>query len=242
MLRKVLILLVAVLGVLAVSIGALGNTGTAEIGSPSRTFLPLVHNGPPPENIADARDLPIWVGEFVHAYGGKVTIDGMGMDASQLTTKIRRNGDEFIEVKPSAGVLTSFLMVNGIPLAMRAGQRWQEATMATLGEINGVEFECSLRLDDRKYEEFSRISEKALGHNTVLVLTTNLDVTAVFGDFVESDWQNILDNWASIREDFSSGAVPSGYPYKWERGLEALQPDVARAFGGNPQLRSRLWH
>jgi len=203
---------------------------------PTRTITPT----PATENISDSRDLPVWVDEFVHAYGGKVTVNGVEMNTSQLTDEIRKNGDKFTQTKQVNGNEVLFLVVNGIPLAMREGNgQWQEATMAKLGEFNGVEFESSLRLDGRKYQEFSKTSGKALGNSPIVVLTTNLDVTRVFGDFSETDWQKVLDNWDNIQKDLSSGSVPSGYPYYWQWGLDGMDADVVRAFGGNPQYRSQ---
>ncbi len=203
------------------------------------TATPTITPVPAPENIADAKDLPVWVDEFVHAYGGKVTVDGMEMDAGQLTDEIRKNGVKFIEPKQHNGAEIFFVVVNSVPLAMRDGNgQWLEATMARLGEFNGVEFECSLRLDGRKYDEFLKISEKALGSRPIVVWTTNLDTTRVFGDFSEADWQRVIDNWDNIQQDFSSGTVPPDYPYYWQWGMDGMDGDVMRAFGGNPQFRS----
>lgn len=216
-----------------------------EMAIPNSTITPIpppptITPTPAPENIADSKDLPIWVDEFVHAYDGTVVINDVEMDANKLTVELRENGDKYIESKKINGAEILFLVVNEIPIAMREDNgQWQEATMAKLGDINGVEFECSLRLDGRKYQEFSEISKKALGNQPVIVLTTNLDVTEVFGDFSESDWQSILDNWNEIQNLLSSGKVPVGYPYYWKSGEEGMDADVIRAFGGNPQYRSQ---
>ena len=40
-----------------------------------------------PENLADASDLPTWIEQYVNAYGGKVTINGTEMDASQFNKR-----------------------------------------------------------------------------------------------------------------------------------------------------------
>jgi hypothetical protein len=210
--------------------------------SPTPTAKPAPTNTPTPapENIADVKDLSVWVDEFVHAYGGKVVVDGVEMDASQLTHELREKGDKYLQLKKFNGAEILFLVVNEIPLAIREEDgTWQPATMAKLGELNGVEFECSLRLDPRKYQEFLRISEMTLGNSPVVVFTTQLDVTTVFGDFTEADWQNVLDNWNGIQSDFASGIVPAGYPYYWKSGIDGMDADVIRAFGGNPQFRSQ---
>lgn len=195
---------------------------------------------PAPENIADAKDLSVWVDEFVHAYGGQVVVNGVVMNADLLTAELRGSSAGYTQTKQINGVEVLFLVVNDIPLAMREGSgTWQAATMAKLGKLNGVEFECSLRLDPRKYQEFMRVSEMTLGNSPVVVFTTHLDVTTVFGDFTEADWQNVLDNWDGIQNDFASGTVPGGYPYYWKSGIDGMDADVIRAFGGNPQFRSQ---
>jgi GH35 family endo-1,4-beta-xylanase len=202
--------------------------------------VPTITPTPAPQSLADAPDLPTWIEEYVHAYGGKVTVNGAEMDADQLTAAIRHNPVTFTQTKLVNGAEISFVIVNDIPLAYREKTgTWQEATMAKLGEWNGLEFECSLRLDDRKYQEFANISKKALGKNSVVVLTSNLDVTRVFGDFTQADWQKVLDNWGNIQQNFSSGIVPAGYPYYWQWGLDAMDSYVTNAFGGNPQYRSQ---
>jgi hypothetical protein len=214
-------------------------TGTA-LPPATATSAPTETPTPAPENLSDAHDLPVWVDDFVHAYGGKVTINGIEMDGGQLTEEIRKNGAAFIRVKNVNSTDISFLVVNDIPLAMREGNGvWQEATMARLGDMEGLVFESSLRLDDSKYDEFAGISAKVLGKRSVIVLTTDLDVTSVFGDFSESDWQAILTNWEVVQHDFSSGMVPAGYPYNWERGQQAMSASVKNAWGGDPQYRSQ---
>lgn len=192
------------------------------------------------QDLADVPDLYTWVEEYVHAYGGKVAVNDVEMDAEQLTAAIRKNPEDFTQTKQVNGVVKSFVVVNDIPLAYRemAGA-WQEATMAKLGEWDGVEFECSLRLDGRKYKEFTNISKKTLGKSPVVVLTTNLDVTRVFGDFSETDWQKVLDNWNSVEKDFGSRIVPEGYPYYWQWGLDAMDASTTNAFGGKPQYRAQ---
>lgn len=202
--------------------------------------MPTITPPPAPQSLADAPDLSMWVEEYVHAYGGKVTVNSAEMDAEQLTVAIRQNLEVFKQVKQVNGVDYTFALINGIPLAYQEKTGvWQEASLAKLGEWNGVEFECSLRLDDRKYNEFQKISEKTLGKNTIVVLTTNLDVTTVFGDFTKIDWQKVLDNWDSIQREFSSDNIPVDFPYNWKPANDAMNPEVIRAFGGSPQFRSQ---
>ncbi len=106
---------------------------------PTPTFTPT----PSPENIADAKDLSVWVDEFVHAYGGKIKVNGVEMDAGQLTDEIRKNGDAFMELKKIKDITYSFLVVNDTPLAiMGENGKWEEATLKNITAANG--FSASL--------------------------------------------------------------------------------------------------
>jgi GH35 family endo-1,4-beta-xylanase len=82
-----------------------------------------------PENLADAKDLSKWVEGYVHAFGGKITVNEVDMDTSQLTDAIRKNSEAFIRVKEIAGMEYLFLLINDVPLAMREGKgQWEELT------------------------------------------------------------------------------------------------------------------
>jgi GH35 family endo-1,4-beta-xylanase len=216
-------------------------TPTATITAmPTVTTAPTITPTPAPVTLSDLPELSTWVEEYVHAYDGKVSVNGVEMDAEQLTKAIRQNPETFTQTKFINGVKYSFVLVNGIPLVYQDEiGSWQEATMSKLGKWNGVEYECSLRLDARKYTEFLGISKKVFNENTIVVFTTTLDVTTVFGDFTEADWQRVLDDWDGIQNDFSSGVVPTDYPYYWKTGVDGMDADVVRAFGGTPQFRSQ---
>lgn len=99
---------------------------------PTSTITPT----PTPENLADTKDLQIWVEQYVHAYGGKVTVGGIEMNASQLIDTIRKNAEMFTQVKKINGVTDSFLVVNNVPLAIRENQgMWQEAMPGIIGPL-----------------------------------------------------------------------------------------------------------
>jgi len=69
----------------------------------------------------------MWVKDYVHAYGDRVTVSGTEMNAEQLTEAIRQNPDEFIQVKRVNDVDYAFLVVNGIPLAIRGSDdKWKD--------------------------------------------------------------------------------------------------------------------
>ncbi len=86
---------------------------------PTATTIPTITPTPTPESLADAPDLSTWVGDYVHAYGGKVTVNGAEMDADQLTAAIRQNPDVFTQTKKVGEKYSLFLVVNDVPLAIQ---------------------------------------------------------------------------------------------------------------------------
>jgi len=103
--------------------------------APTETFVPPANTSlsptltptPAPATIADAKNLPVWVGDFVHAYGGTVTVNGAEMNAEQLLTAIKSNPDLFLQVRQRNAVEYSFLVVNGTPLAMKGSDNfWRD--------------------------------------------------------------------------------------------------------------------
>ena len=102
------------------------------------------------ENISDAKGLSTWVNEYVHAYGGQVSVNGIEMDSSQLTDTIRKNENDFIFDKNINGVDFRILMVNGSPLAVKErSAQWQEATMKFFGTLVDLKI-GSVISNDRK--------------------------------------------------------------------------------------------
>ena len=108
---------------------------------PTTTPAPTITSTPVPENLADIKDLQVWVEQYVHAYGGKVTVNGTEMSASQLTDAIRKNAESFTQVKEVKGTKYSFLVVNGVPLAiMGKDGKWNEATLKNISSLTDVSF------------------------------------------------------------------------------------------------------
>ena len=209
---------------------------------PTATVALTITPTPTPISMANSPDLPVWVEDYVHANGGKVIVNGVDMDAKQLTVAIRQNPEAFTLETTINGMKYSFVLVNGIPLAYQEKNgNLQEVTMAKLGEWNGVQFECSLRLDGRKYQEFTDISRITLGLTSIVAIGSNLEPVRVFKNFSESDWQRVLDDWANIEVELASGIIPTEFPYYWQDGIDAMDDDVVRAFGGNPQFRAGIY-
>lgn len=127
-------------------------TVTAE---PTATAAPTITLTPAPQSLADAPDLPTWVEEYVHAYGGKVIVNDVEMDAEQLTTAIRQNPDLYTEVKHINTNEFPFAVVNETPLAYKDNQGfWKEITIKKLGVFTdrniGTQF-IGDRMDDPVY-------------------------------------------------------------------------------------------
>ncbi len=105
---------------------------------PTATTGATITPTPVPQSLADAPDLPTWVEDYVHAYGSKVTVNGVAMDAKQLSDAIRRNPNGFVQKKTIKGEKYSFLVVNGIPLSKLEGGLWTEISLRDLFTYNNM--------------------------------------------------------------------------------------------------------
>lgn len=164
--------------------------------------------------LEDIPDLDAWVEDYVHAYGGIVTIDGIGMDSKDLAETIRKNSASFIQTKIINHKNVDFLVINGSPLAIQySGESWRK--------INGRDLADALKIDLVMPGLYSDISDPAnreiLANSNKLTISNDLDSSVVFGRFKAADWQKVLDNWESIQNDLDSGKIPTGFPYYWDR-------------------------
>lgn len=181
---------------------------------PPPTIIPT----PAPENLADAGDLSAWVNQYVHAYGGHVTVNGANMDAAQLTNAIRANPDPFTQAKPINGVEYKFLVVNSIPLALQTPKRqW--------GKLRGRDLAGALKMDFAMPALYSDISDpknaEILENASMVTMTNDLGMNVVYGSLTTQDWKNILTNWDSIKKSIDDGKIPEGIPYNWN-GADAV--------------------
>jgi GH35 family endo-1,4-beta-xylanase len=210
---------------------------------PTSTFTPIpptptITPTPTPESIADAKDLSIWVDEFVHAYDGTVVVNGVEMDANRLTIELRENGNKYIESKKINDTEILFLVVNEIPLAMREGNgQWQEVTMAKLSEINGVIFEFSPRIPGDRIPQYVLALKKVAGRNSRFTFPGEMDTCSIYNDFSTEDWKSIMENWENIQIELNNGKVPNGYPYKWQGVYDIIE--FARKNVEDPQFRAQ---
>ena len=130
---------------------------------PTPTIIPP----PTPEDIADAKDLSKWIDDYVHAYGGKVVVNGIEMDASQLTDEIRKNGKSFMQTKKVNGIQYLFLLVNDIPLMkMGTENKWQAVGLKDL--INdGFEIGVGLTSDLQSQTKYWNILNSNFNQTTI---------------------------------------------------------------------------
>jgi endo-1,4-beta-xylanase len=186
-----------------------------------------------PSGKAELQDLPelaAWVEDYVHAYGGKVTVNDVKMDSQQLITAIRQDKITFIQTKQIDGKPTSFLVINGIPLAIKKnGEPWRK--------INGRDLADALNIDMVMPGLYSDISDPAnreiLTNSNKLTISNDLDSSVVFSRFTATDWHNVLDNWESIQKDLNSGIIPTDFPYYWDR----IEPIILFAQSHNLKIR-----
>ncbi len=129
---------------------------------PSATPASTITPTDAPQSLADAPDLPTWVEDYVHAYGGKVIVNGVEMNAEQLTEAIGQNPEAFTQVKTVDGQEYSFFVVNDIPLGIRQAQdiAWQKAHLRDIVEIpGGIEYiGAEPRIDDNFFDELNEAS------------------------------------------------------------------------------------
>jgi len=138
---------------------------TVQAATITLTLFPLVPTTtltPTPETLADIKDLKIWVGQYVHAYGEKNFVNDIEMDASQLTDAIRKNAESFTQVKEVKGIKYSFLVVDGVPLAIRGTDgKWNEATLKNISILTDISFGIGAEpTTDPKYHLFYNFTQK----------------------------------------------------------------------------------
>lgn len=205
---------------------------------PTSTSLPPTTTATPvPEQLTDAKDLSVWIEEFVDAYDGTVTINGMDANAGELTTLIQMNPDPFLISRMIQEVEYHFLVVNGIPLAMQAGNaRWQQATVAKLSELAGITLEFSRSgMPDSHQNDYLHALEKVAGPGSRFTFSSEMDTCRIFNTFTIEHWTSVLENWDGILRELDQGHVPDEYPYQWQGAYNLI--DFARAHVEDPQFR-----
>ncbi|MEI7846686.1 MAG: endo-1,4-beta-xylanase [Chloroflexota bacterium] len=199
---------------------------------------PTITLTPGPELISNAKDLPVWVEEFVHAYGGKVMVNGVVMNASQLAGDIRTNSDKYIASKKVNGVEISFITLNDIPIALREYRgQWQEASMAKLSKFAGIIFEFSPGVPPNHYPEYSFTLRKVAGEYSRFTFPSEMDTCHIFNGFSPANWKSIITQWQDVEQDLNHGKIPNDYPYQWQEVYDIM--NLVHEIVDNPQFRAQ---
>lgn len=211
---KIKTIVIVWLVVILISCAPTAKVVPTETAIPTPTFTPLPPTNAPtftPENIADVQNLSLWIDDFVHAYGGKIMVNGAEMDANQLTDKIRNNSSEFTQLKTINGIEYTFIVVNGVPIAMRENnQKWEKATFAEIARKIG------LTVTTRKNLHSDKIVPE-------IATTLQLEYGDIYSLYNENfDWSKITMDWDVIQSELIKGNIPyqdeifdkSGFGYK----------------------------
>jgi len=147
-----------------------------------------------PENLADASDLPTWIEQYVNAYGGKVTINGTEMDASQLTNVIKANPNSFTQVKQVNGIEYSFLVVNDVPLAINNNQTtWEAIGLKDLGNMVNIEIGDSLAWKTKDNTEIHDPRYFSILERNYSVITL---AQGIYWKWFEPEHNGAIDQWS----------------------------------------------
>jgi GH35 family endo-1,4-beta-xylanase len=194
-----------------------------KITNPTLTITPIpptptITSTPEPENIANAKNLPNWVGNYAQAFDGKVSINGVQMDEVQLLNAIRSNPESFIQTKTGKNqTVYNLLVINKVPLAiMNSDNRWRDILLRDMAEANNQVISSPVwdELIDPNDPHYSKYTE-LLKQVNLLTITADLNISVVFNDFSVRDWKEILFNWDEIKSQLNSGVIPDKYPYNW---------------------------
>lgn len=185
------ILAVLLVAFILASCAPMVNVVPTETTIPTSTFTPAptatatITPTPAPEKLTDIKDLSKWVSDYVHAYGDKVVVNGVEMDASQLTDEIRKNPEAFTEGKKVNGVEHLFLVVNGVPLATQGSDDlWKVVGYKDISP-DGFEVGASFAIWTGDYDSDSRYGK---------IFADNFTIAATDGELSDYELMNKIPN------------------------------------------------
>jgi GH35 family endo-1,4-beta-xylanase len=167
---------------------------------------------PTPENLADAKDLPNWIDNFVLAFGGKVIVNGTEMDASQLTNEIRNNPEAFTQVRKMNNIEFSFFVVNDIPLAIMRNNKWDnKSVISELFLAKGILFGFPYNMEKNPDRKIVRPPDDIVGNYSKISFPED----SFYQDFTfkggNPNWTEIDKYLAFIRKYNLDGGSPHIY-------------------------------
>jgi GH35 family endo-1,4-beta-xylanase len=183
------------------------------------TTKPTATATPAPDNLADAKDLPVWIENYVHAYGGKVTVNGMEKDANRLLEAVKANPAGFIERKTIKGNETLFFVVNGVPLGIQNDGTWLSILARDISDAKNAQFAMPVLWYQIYNENFVRTIKNA----NMLTIVREMDTGVVFKDWTTEDWKIILRDWETIKPQLDAGNIPNGLSYNWKDVDQIIQ-------------------
>jgi len=200
------------------------------------TTTPTVTPTPAPENLADANDLHVWIDDYVHAYGGIVTVNGVERDANQLLGTVKANPGGFIERKTIKGSETLFFVVNGVPLGIQTDGAWRSILARDIADARNAQFAMPVLY----YQIYNPNFVKVIKNANMVTMTYDLNNSIVFDKWTTEDWKNILRNWETIKTQLDSGQIPNGLPYNWTQADQTI--NFAQANHMGLRGRSLVWN
>ena len=186
--------------------------------APTPTIVPATTITPTtgPENISDAKELPEWLDEFVHAFDGKIHVSGKEMDSGQLTDEIRLNENKYIIEKQINGIDIQFLIIQGFPLAVRQGDgQWQEVTMKNLGTLVNLKIGSLISNNENLRSWWGK--EFHMGTITLGLREAMPNNTSI--DFGWPDYQTQIAIENKMETKLHAGLFPAGAPLWMKYGF-----------------------
>ena len=179
--------------------------------SPTPTTTPTATPTPAPENLSDAKDLHVWIYDYVHAYGGTVTVNGAKRDANQLLGAVKASPGSFIERRTIKGRAAALFVVNGVPLAIQQNGAWRSILARDISDAVDGQFAMPVLAYQIWNPDFVKVVQNA----NMLTISADLDNKVIFKTMTTQDWKNLLQNWTAIKAQLDAGQVPTGIPYDW---------------------------
>ncbi len=186
--------------------------------TPTPITKPTVTPTPAPEHLADANDLHVWIDDYVHAYGGKVAVNGLERDANQLLGAVKANPGSFIERKTIKGSETLFFVVNRVPLGIQTDGAWRSILARDIADAKDAQFAMPVLY----YQIYNPNFVNAVKNANMVTMTYDLDNKIVFDKWTTEDWKTILRNWEAIKTQLDSGQIPNDMPYNWTQADQTI--------------------
>jgi endo-1,4-beta-xylanase len=197
------------------------NVATATVGTlpPNATTAPTPTPAPTLQGLADAPDLHLWIDDYVHAYGGTVSVDGVEENANQVLAAVRANPAGFIQSKTVKGKPAAFFVVNGVPLAMMDGFTWRAILARDISEAVDGQFAMPVLA----YQIWNPDFVKAVQNANMLAINADLNNGVIFKTMTTQDWKNLFQNWTATKAQLDAGQIPSGITYDWSGADQIVQ-------------------